>query len=46
MVDDVVFHSLDNAANPYFDNHFLLLNVAMGGALGGAIPKFKVFCGN
>ena len=39
MVDDVVFHTLDNAANPYFDNpHFLLLNVAMGGALGGAIP--------
>ena len=23
MVDDVVFHTLDNAANPYFDNpHF------------------------
>ena len=40
MVDDVVFHTLDNAANPYFDNpHYLLLNIAMGGSLGGAIPQ-------
>lgn len=40
MVDDVVFHSLNNAENPYFDNeHFILLNTAMGGSLGGGIPE-------
>ncbi len=39
MVDDVVFHSLNNSQNPYFDNeHFILLNIAMGGGLGGTIP--------
>ena len=39
MVDDVVFHTLDNAQNAYFDNeHFILLNIAMGGQLGGTIP--------
>ena len=37
-VDDVVFHTLNNAQNAYFDNeHFILLNIAMGGQLGGAI---------
>lgn len=37
-VDDVVFHTLDNAQNAYFDNeHFILLNIAMGGELGGTI---------
>ncbi len=40
MVDNVVFHTLNNAENPYFDNeHFILLNVAMGGSLGGAIDS-------
>jgi beta-glucanase (GH16 family) len=38
-VDDVVFHTLDNTQNAYFDNeHFVLLNIAMGGELGGPIP--------
>jgi len=43
MVDDTVFHSLNNAENPYFDNeHFVLLNIAMGGTLGQAIdPDFS-----
>ena len=37
-VDDVVFHTLNNAQNAYFDNeHFILLNIAMGGQLGGTI---------
>ena len=37
-VDDVVFHTLNNAQNAYFDNeHFILLNIAMGGQLGGNI---------
>ncbi len=37
-VDDVVFHTLNNAQNAYFDNeHFILLNIAMGGNLGGTI---------
>ena len=40
MVDGVVFHTLNNAENPYFDNeHFILLNIAMGGDLGGRIPS-------
>ena len=39
MVDGVVFHSLNNSQNPCFDNeHFILLNIAMGGGLGGTIP--------
>jgi beta-glucanase (GH16 family) len=38
-VDGTVFHTLNNAQNPYFDNeHFILLNIAMGGQLGGTIP--------
>lgn len=37
-VDGMVFHTLNNAQNPYFDNeHFILLNIAMGGQLGGTI---------
>ena len=40
MVDDVIFHTLDNKNNTYFDNeHFILLNTAMGGALGGSIAS-------
>ena len=43
MVDGTVFHTLDNTVNPYFDNeHFILLNIAMGGNLGGTIdPNFS-----
>ena len=34
----MVFHTLNNAQNAYFDNeHFILLNIAMGGSLGGTI---------
>jgi beta-glucanase (GH16 family) len=40
MVDNVIFHTLDNKNNTYFDNeHFILLNTAMGGALGGSIAS-------
>lgn len=39
-VDGTVFHTLNNAQNDYFDNeHFILLNIAMGGNLGGNIPE-------
>jgi beta-glucanase (GH16 family) len=39
-VDGTVFHTLNNAQNAYFDNeHFILLNIAMGGQLGGTIPN-------
>ncbi len=43
MVDGTVFHTLNNTENPYFDNeHFILLNIAMGGNLGGTIdPNFS-----
>lgn len=38
-VDGSVVHELENtAARPYDDPHYLLLNIAMGGNLGGAIP--------
>ena len=38
-VDGTVFHTLNDAQNPYFDNErFILLNIAMGGQLGGTIP--------
>jgi beta-glucanase (GH16 family) len=38
-VDDRVVHRMPNDAGRPFDNpHYLLLNVAMGGGLGGAIP--------
>jgi beta-glucanase (GH16 family) len=43
-VDGTVFHTLNNAQNAYFDNeHFILLNIAMGGQLGGSIPDSFTF---
>ena len=40
MIDDKVVVQLSNASNNPFDNsHYLLLNLAMGGALGGYIPE-------
>ena len=43
MVDGVAFHDTSAVDMSYFqNNHFLLLNVAMGGALGGTIdPNFS-----
>ena len=39
MVDGQPFHTLDNSQNDYFDNeHFILLNIAIGGNMGGDIP--------
>jgi beta-glucanase (GH16 family) len=38
-VDNLLVSELDNTASVPFDNsHYLLLNIAMGGTLGGAIP--------
>ena len=40
MVDGVEFHNTSNVDMSYFQaNHFILLNVAMGGALGGVIDS-------
>lgn len=40
LIDGVFIVRLDNTANVPFDNsHYLILNVAMGGNLGGAIPS-------
>ena len=40
MIDDKVLVQLSNTNNNPFDNsHYLLLNLAMGGALGGNIPE-------
>jgi beta-glucanase (GH16 family) len=41
-VDDEVFFSLENtAASPFNSDFFFILNVAMGGTLGGTIdPDF------
>tara|TARA_B100001564_G_scaffold256165_1_gene218088 strand:- start:4584 stop:6410 length:1827 start_codon:yes stop_codon:yes gene_type:complete len=43
MVDGVEFHNTSNVNMSFFQaNHFILLNVAMGGALGGSIdPNFS-----
>ena len=43
MVDGVEFHNTSNVDMSFFQaNHFILLNVAMGGALGGSIdPNFS-----
>ena len=39
-VDNLLVSELDNTASVPFDNpHYLLLNVAMGGTLGGIIPS-------
>ena len=38
-VDDVVFFTLsNNPTNPYKNRHYLLLNIAVGGNLGGNVP--------
>ena len=38
-VDNLLISELDNTASVPFDNpHYLLLNVAMGGTLGGVVP--------
>jgi beta-glucanase (GH16 family) len=40
FIDDVFIVSLNNTANVPYDNpHYLILNIAMGGNLGGAIPS-------
>ena len=40
MVDGVEFHNTSNVEMSYFQaNHFILLNLAMGGALGGGIDQ-------
>lgn len=43
MVDGVEFHNTSNVDMSFFQaNHFILLNVAMGGMLGGSIdPNFS-----
>ncbi|WP_372945662.1 family 16 glycosylhydrolase [Muriicola sp.] len=39
MVDEVTVYELSNTADKPFDNeHYILLNIAMGGNLGGNIP--------
>ena len=39
-VDDVEFFVMNNNANlPFNDNFFFILNIAMGGSLGGNIPN-------
>ncbi|MFD1017435.1 glycoside hydrolase family 16 protein [Winogradskyella rapida] len=42
LVDDTVFHTVENSADlPFEHDFFLILNVAMGGTLGGDIdPTF------
>lgn len=42
LVDDVVYYSLPNNSNfPFNQNFFIILNVAMGGTLGGTVdPNF------
>jgi len=40
LIDDVVFFERENTQEiPYNNHHYLLLNIAMGGNLGGAIPS-------
>ena len=40
LLDDVVFFERQNTEEiPYDNPHFLLLNIAMGGSLGGTIPS-------
>ena len=40
LLDDNVFFQRDNTQEiPYDNEHYLLLNIAMGGNLGGAIPQ-------
>ena len=40
LLDDVVFFERENTQEiPYDNHHYLLLNIAMGGNLGGTIPS-------
>ena len=40
FVDDVLLSSVSNSSRLPFDNpHYLILNLAMGGTLGGDIPQ-------
>ena len=40
LLDDVVFFERENTQEIPYDNlHYLLLNIAMGGNLGGSIPS-------
>ncbi|MCX2718037.1 glycoside hydrolase family 16 protein [Lentiprolixibacter aurantiacus] len=40
LVDDTLVYELSNTADkPYDNEHYLLLNIAMGGNLGGNIPR-------
>ena len=40
FVDNVLLVQLTNSSSVPFDNpHYLLLNIAMGGTLGGSIPS-------
>jgi beta-glucanase (GH16 family) len=40
LVDDTLLVQLGIGTNAPFDNpHYLLLNIAMGGTLGGTIPN-------
>ena len=40
MVDNILIAELANTGAVPFDNpHYLLLNIAMGGTLGGTIPN-------
>jgi len=40
LLDDVVFFERENTQEiPYDNEHYLLLNIAMGGNLGGTIPS-------
>ncbi|MCK7590666.1 glycoside hydrolase family 16 protein [Subsaxibacter sp. CAU 1640] len=42
LVDDTVFHTVpNNATTPFNNDFFLILNIAMGGSLGGTVdPAF------
>ena len=37
--DAVVFETPNTGAMPYDNEHYLIMNIAMGGNLGGSIPS-------
>ncbi len=40
LLDDITFFSMPNTSNnPYDNDHYLLLNIAVGGNLGGDVPS-------
>ncbi|MEZ4809415.1 MAG: family 16 glycosylhydrolase [Allomuricauda sp.] len=40
FIDDALIYQLSNTSNkPYNDLHYLLMNLAMGGTLGGDVPE-------